>query len=304
MLQYLIVFNLLFFLATVVSGGFSLSNLLRWGAKFGPLIAHGEWQRLILCIFLHGNLWHLFFNLYALFQLGRLVEGIYGQRKFLIVYLFSGITGSLFSFLFNFDRIGVGASGAIFGLAGVLLSGGLKYRNTSLSRLGMNILPFILINLLIGFTVPAIDNAAHVGGLLGGMFLGWVMAPGTFWQRWKKHAEELLYWVFIGVLAFGMLTFFLPTFSSGRASLNTIITFHNQVRDILQSIEEGLTPSLSAVQNLVPPDREAKQIKELLLSLVKEGNHGTQTIAEVEKRFTAWREGIMKKYQGIITETP
>lgn len=304
MLQYLIVFNLLFFLATVVSGGFSLSNLLRWGAKFGPLIAHGEWQRLILCIFLHGNLWHLFFNLYALFQLGRLVEGIYGQRKFLIVYLFSGITGSLFSFLFNFDRIGVGASGAIFGLAGVLLSGGLKYRNTSLSRLGMNILPFILINLLIGFTVPSIDNAAHVGGLLGGMLLGWVMAPGTSWQRWKKHAEELFYWVFIGILAFSMLTFFLPSFSSGRASLNTIITFHNQVRDILQSIEEGVMPPFSTVQRLTPPDREARQIKELLLSLTKEGRYGTQTIAEVEKRFTAWREGIMKKYRGIITETP
>ncbi|NSW75201.1 MAG: rhomboid family intramembrane serine protease [Candidatus Atribacteria bacterium] len=304
MLQYLIAFNLLFFLATVISGGFSLSNLLRWGAKFGPLIAHGEWQRLLLCIFLHGNLWHLFFNLYALFQLGRITEGIYGQRKFLIIYLFSGVMGSLFSFFFNFDRIGVGASGAIFGLAGVLLSGGLKYRNTSLSRLGMSILPFVLINLFIGFTVPAIDNAAHVGGLLGGMFLGLVIAPGTPWQRWKKYAEELVYWVFIGVLAFGMVTFFFPAFSPGRASINEIIAFHNQVRDVLQNIEEGSTPSPSAIQNLRPPDSEARKIKELLLALAREEGNSLQLFSEIEERFTSWRETIMKKYQGIITETP
>lgn len=304
MLQYLIAFNLLFFLATVISGGFSLSNLLRWGAKFGPLVAHGEWQRLLLCIFLHGNLWHLFFNIYALFQLGRITEGIYGQRKFLIIYLFSGITGSLFSFLFNFDRIGVGASGAIFGLAGTLLSGGLKYRNTSLSRLGMSIIPFVLINLLIGFTVPAIDNAAHVGGLLGGMFLGLVIAPGTPWKRWKKYAEELIYWVFIGVLAFSMVTFFFPAFSPGRASLNEIIVFHNQVRDMMQNIEEGFTLSLSAIQNLRPPDPEARKIKELLLAFAQKEGDALQLLSEIEEHFVSWRETVMKKYRGIITETP
>ncbi|MEN3186434.1 MAG: rhomboid family intramembrane serine protease [Atribacterota bacterium] len=304
MLQYLIALNLLFFLATVISGGFSLSNLLRWGAKFGPLIAHGEWQRLLLCIFLHGNLWHLFFNLYALFQLGRITEGIYGQRKFFIIYLFSGITGSLFSYFFNFDRIGVGASGAIFGLAGVLLSGGLKYRNTSLSRLGMSILPFVLINLFIGFTVPAIDNAAHVGGLLGGMFLGLLMAPGNSWQRWKKYAEELAYWAFIGILAFGMVTFFLPSFSPGRASVNAIIAFHNQVRDIMQTIEEGFAPSLSTIQNLKPPDPEARKIQELLLALARRDGDPPRLFSEIEERFMSWRETVMKKYQGIITETP
>ncbi len=304
MLQYLIALNLLFFLATVISGGFSLSNLLRWGAKFGPLIAHGEWQRLLLCIFLHGNLWHLLFNTYALFQLGKLTEGIYGQRKFLIIYLFSGIMGSLFSFLFNFDRIGVGASGAIFGLAGVLLSGGIKYRNTSLSRLGMSILPFIFINLLIGFTVPAIDNAAHVGGLLGGMFLGFVLAPGVSWQRFKRYMEEVFYWVFIGVLGFSMVTFFLPSLSPGRASIDQIITFHNQVRGILQTVEEGLTPSLSAIQNLTPPDREARRIKELLLALARKEGDPAQLVSEIAERFASWRTTVMEKYQGIITETP
>ena len=60
MVNYLIASNIIFFLATIFSGGFTLSNLLRWGAKFGPLIANGEWQRLLICIFLHGNLWHLF----------------------------------------------------------------------------------------------------------------------------------------------------------------------------------------------------------------------------------------------------
>ncbi|MGQ9472975.1 MAG: rhomboid family intramembrane serine protease [Candidatus Caldatribacteriaceae bacterium] len=303
MLYYLIFFNLLFFVATVLSGGFSLSNLLRWGAKFGPLIAHGEWQRLFLCIFLHGNLWHLFFNIYALFQLGRLTEGIYGQRKFFIIYLFSGVIGSLFSFLFNFNRIGVGASGAIFGLAGILVGGGIKYRNTSLSRVGMSILPFVLINLAIGFTVPAIDNAAHVGGLLGGMFLGWIVAPGTPWQRWKRYTEEIIYWTFIGMLALSMVTFFFPPSSLGRASLDTIITFHNQVQNVLQKIDEGLMPAPSVIQKLIPPDQKARKIKELLLNFVQE-KYSPWLRTEIEELFLSWRKEVMEKYRGIIMETP
>ncbi len=304
MIAYLIALNFLFFLATVLSGGFSLPNLLRWGAKFGPLIAGGEWQRLLICIFLHGNLWHLFFNTYALFQLGRLTESVYGPRKFLAIYIASGTVGSIFSFLLNFERVGVGASGAIFGLAGALFAGGIKYRNTSLHRLGMSILPFILINLAIGFTVPAIDNAAHIGGLLGGMLLGWIVTPGTPWKQWGKYAEEVVYCVLIGFVAFSMITFFFPSFSLGRAPLDQIITFHNRTQEILASIENGQIPPLSAIQNLSPPDRKAHHIKELLRRFVEEDQERVSLLEEIEHSFSTWREEIIKKYQGIIIETP
>lgn len=300
MLYLVIVFNLVFFVATVASGGFTLSNLLRLGAKYGPLIASGEWQRLLICIFLHGNVWHLFFNTYALFQLGRLVEGIYGYRKFFMAYVLSGLSGSFLSYLVNFRQIGVGASGAIFGLAGLLFAGGLKYRNTSLHRLGMGILPFIFINLLIGFTFPAIDNAAHVGGLLAGMGLGWVLAPGFSVLPWKRWGERVLYGACIVFVALSIATFFLPGLSQRAVSLESVIAFHNRVRDILVTIEGGEVPSRYAVESLHPPDREARKIKELLKRFLEEGNG--ERLEEVEEAFLRWRRNVLRKYEGIVFE--
>ncbi|MCS7241908.1 rhomboid family intramembrane serine protease [Candidatus Caldatribacterium sp.] len=301
MLYPVVVFNLVFFIATVASGGFTLSNLLRLGAKYGPLIASGEWQRLIICIFLHGNVWHLFLNTYALFQLGRIVEGVYGYRKFFIAYVLSGLSGSVLSFLLNFRQVGVGASGAIFGLAGLLFSGGLKYRNTSLHRLGMSLLPFILINLLIGFTVPAIDNAAHVGGLLAGMGLGWVVAPGFSIPSWKRFGERIAYGVCIALVALSVASFFLPGISPKAVSLEDVVAFHNNVRDILVGIDRGVLPPEYVVRELRPPDREAQRIKDLLLAFLEEGDG--ERLAEIEETFLRWRRTILRKYEGVVFES-
>ncbi len=304
MVNYIIAFNVLFFLATVVTGGFSLSNLLRWGAKFGPLIAHGEWQRLLICIFLHGNLWHLLFNLYALYYLGHMAEEIYGYRKFFVIYIISGLSGSILSCLLNYTRVGVGASGAIFGLAGAIFASGLKYRHTSLHQIGMSLLPFILINLLIGAFSPAIDNAAHAGGVLSGMLLGWIVSPGTPWTRWKRTLEEVLYWVTIAFVALAILTFFVPDLARGRASIDKIVAFHNEMQDILSKIDSGFLPPLQEVEKLSPPDRKAREIKELLLTFLKEGGKDSVLQIEIEKKFLSWREEILNKYQGIILEKP
>ncbi|MDI9607730.1 MAG: rhomboid family intramembrane serine protease [Atribacterota bacterium] len=302
MVNYLIASNIIFFLATIFSGGFTLSNLLRWGAKFGPLIANGEWQRLLICIFLHGNLWHLFFNLYALYYLGRMAEEIYGYRKFFGIYIVSGLSGSILSYLLNYSQIGVGASGAIFGLAGAIFASGLKYRHTSLHQVGMNLLPFILINLLIGAFSPAIDNAAHLGGVLSGMLLGWIVSPGASWIRWKRTLEEVLYWVTIAFVVFAMLTFFVPNLASGKASIDKIVTFHNEAQKILLKIELGFPPSPLEVEKLSPPDRKAREIKELLLTFLEEGGKNSVLQREIEEKFLSWREEILDKYQGIILE--
>ncbi len=302
MVNYIIAFNILFFLATIFSGGFTLSNLLRWGAKFGPLIASGEWQRLLICIFLHGNLWHLFFNLYALYYLGHMAEEIYGYRKFFSIYIISGMSGSILSYLLNYSQVGVGASGAIFGLAGAIFASGLKYRNTSLNQIGMSLLPFIVINLLIGALSPAIDNAAHVGGVLSGMLLGWVVSPGSSWIRWKRTLEEVLYWATIAFVGFTLLTFFVPNLSSGRASIDKIVNFHNETQGILLKIELGFPPPPSEVEKLSPPDRKAKEIKELLLTFLQEGGKDPILQREIEEKFFSWRTEILNKYQGIILE--
>ncbi len=98
MVFFLILLNLVFFITTLISGGFSVPILLRLGAKYGPLIISGEWQRLLLCMFLYGSIWHLFFIMYALYNLGRLAEGVYGAKKNFIIYnrtYFGGCYGTL-----------------------------------------------------------------------------------------------------------------------------------------------------------------------------------------------------------------
>jgi len=83
---------------------------IRFGAQYGPLVSDGEWYRLITAIFVHGGLLHLLFNSYALYQLGHLVEGIFGQRKFLGIYFLCGLSGSVFSYFLNYQQVGVGES--------------------------------------------------------------------------------------------------------------------------------------------------------------------------------------------------
>lgn len=303
MVIFLILLNVVFFLATVINGGFSLPILLRLGAKYGPLIATGEWQRLLLCIFLHGSLWHLFFNMYALYNLGRLAEGVYGTKKFFTIFILTGLCGSLLSFAVNYSRVGVGASGAIFGLAGALFASGLKYRNTSLNRLVTSLLPFIVINLVFGFITPVIDNGAHIGGLLSGMFLGWVISPGTPWISWKKIGEEVIQWILIVFIAIAVVTFFLPIGFGNRASMDTVITFHNQVQTMISMAKAGGRLEQDRVEALVPPDRDAQSIKERLIDFYRGGREGQYEIVRIEQDFLVWRDKILEKYQGLIQET-
>lgn len=152
-------------------------QLLGW--KENGLIAQGEYWRLLTAMFLHGNLVHIFFNGYALYILGPESERIYGTRRFLALYFLSGLMGSIASYAFS-PNPAVGASGAIFGLIGGLAT----FYYLSRSVLGQygraqlqNMAFVIIINLMIGFSASGIDNYAHMGGLLGGALLGWLLAP-------------------------------------------------------------------------------------------------------------------------------
>jgi membrane associated rhomboid family serine protease len=154
-------------------------------------VAAGEYWRLWTVTLLHGNYLHLFFNMYALYLSGRIVERWYGSLTFLVFYLACAAAGSIGSFVVGGDVPSVGASGAIFGLFGVLLTAGRihhpvdRQSRALVSQIGM----LILINLVFGLVVPGIDNAAHVGGLLAGLWLGAVIPPtrvqtmATLWQR-------------------------------------------------------------------------------------------------------------------------
>ena len=132
-------------------------------------VKSGEYYRLITNAFLHANIIHLLFNMYALYIIGNQVETFIGKWKYLAIYLISGFTCSLLSCaLVSVDSLG--ASGAIFGLMGCLLYFGYHYRLYLGSVLLSQIIPIILINLVIGFTTPGINNAGHIGGLVGGIF--------------------------------------------------------------------------------------------------------------------------------------
>ncbi|KOR95568.1 rhomboid family intramembrane serine protease [Geobacillus stearothermophilus] len=150
------------------SGGSTDPNvLIRYGAKFNPLIEAGEWWRFLTPMFLHIGFLHLLTNTFALYYLGTTTERLYGSLRFLIIYATAGFFGTLSSFLFT-PSISAGASGAIFGLFGALLYFGTVYRHLFFRTMGMNVISLIVVNLLFGLLVPGIDNAGHIGGLVGG----------------------------------------------------------------------------------------------------------------------------------------
>ncbi|CAN5611415.1 hypothetical protein BH20CHL7_BH20CHL7_13440 [soil metagenome] len=159
-----------------------------------PAVARGEYWRLWSVTLLHGSLIHLAFNMYALYLVGQIVERWYGAIRFVLFYLACAAAGSVASFVFGGDVPSVGASGAVFGLFGLVLAAGRLHHPVDrgsrmlVRQLGM----LILINIAFGFAVPGIDNAAHLGGLAAGLFLGALVPPTavqTMTSLWQRAGE-------------------------------------------------------------------------------------------------------------------
>ncbi|MCU9613876.1 rhomboid family intramembrane serine protease [Caldibacillus lycopersici] len=174
----LLVVQCVIFLLLEISGGSTNPYvLLQFGAKYNPLILEGEWWRFFTPMFLHIGFLHLFMNSLALYYLGTAVERIFGNWRFLLIYFFAGFSGSLGSFLFS-PNLSAGASGAIFGCFGALLFFGLVHPKVFQRTLGINILVVLALNLLFGFSVSSVDNAGHIGGLIGGFLAaGFIQLP-------------------------------------------------------------------------------------------------------------------------------
>ncbi len=158
---------LIFLLMEAAGGSTVTANLIRFGAKVNILILEGEWWRLFTPIFIHIGLLHLVMNSIALYFLGVFAERIFGNLRFVFIYLFAGVAGTLSSLLFS-PNISAGASGSIMGLFGALLYFGTVYPKLFFRTMGLNILIVLGVNLLFGFTFSGIDNAGHIGGLIGG----------------------------------------------------------------------------------------------------------------------------------------
>ena len=158
----------------------SIPSLLQWGANLGSLTTSGQWWRLFTCTFLHIGLIHILFNMFVLWDIGRFMERLLGRAGFASVYVLTGLAGSVASMWWNPYVVSAGASGAIFGLygglIGYLLAGSRDIPVDVANKLRNNALVFLGYNLIWGLTHRGTDMAGHLGGLLGGLACGFVMA--------------------------------------------------------------------------------------------------------------------------------
>jgi membrane associated rhomboid family serine protease len=214
------------------SSPFELSPYLQFYTDFANLavaITQGEYYRLLTSTFLHADLVHLGFNCMALYAFGQEVESMFGSVRFGAVYFLGGVAGSVASYIITQGN-SIGASGAVFAIFGALVAYYLHHRELygqraydRLRSLGM----VALINLGIGFitTVPGspvrIDNAAHIGGAVGGFILGWFLSPrfevrktlvGLHWQVSVVDNSKPLQW-WLASLVFGGVLILLTAFT-------------------------------------------------------------------------------------------
>jgi rhomboid protease GluP len=164
--------------------GFSGRELIRWGGNFGPLTLGGEYWRLVTACFVHGEILHIGLNMWCLLSLGRLSERYFGRWFTVLIYLLTGVGGSLLSIAYDHGRLSVGASGAIFGIAGAIIAA-LKFGNLRIAEgerrsVLRSVISFAVLNFLLGAGYLGMtlntDNMAHLGGFVSGLLVGLPLA--------------------------------------------------------------------------------------------------------------------------------
>jgi rhomboid protease GluP len=176
---------------------------LAYGALIPAFVRAGDYYRLLSAAFLHFDVFHIFFNMYALYLLGTQLESFYGRHRYIIIYLYSAIAGSLLSMTFlDSYTPSIGASGAVFGLLGALLYFGYHYRVYLGNAIKSRIIPIIILNLYISFAVERIDQYAHIGGLVGGIIIA--MAVGV---KYKTDRFEQINGIIVSILTILFLTY-------------------------------------------------------------------------------------------------
>jgi rhomboid protease GluP len=153
-----------------------VDSLIAWGGNVRFLTLNGQYWRLLTSFFLHAGIFHLVFNMYALLYVGAILESAVGKFKYVFAYVLAGLVASISSLIINENIVSVGASGAIFGLFGtlivLLLFKKIKISNVSNKSLLLSVGLFVFYNIFYGFSNEGIDNAAHVGGFICGLLIG------------------------------------------------------------------------------------------------------------------------------------
>lgn len=162
-----------------------MQTLVDMGALYGPFtVLKGEWWRLFTAMFLHAGMTHLLMNMFSLYLIGRGAEMYFDTKSYLSIYFFSGLLGGLVSLYIHPVSVGIGASGAIFGVFGALAGFFLAHRERIQEHTKAFMKDFAIIigiNLVIGFSIPSVDVSAHAGGLLVGFIGGFVLSKNPKW---------------------------------------------------------------------------------------------------------------------------
>ncbi|MFO0906600.1 MAG: rhomboid family intramembrane serine protease [Pirellulales bacterium] len=283
------------------------SGLLeKWGANYGPATMNGQWWRLATCMFLHGSILHVLLNMWVLLDFGRLVERLTGSVGFAIAYVVTGLAGSLASLAWNPQVLSVGASGAVFGIGGVLL-GWIVLRRDSippavLAHLRNSIGGFLVYNLLNAFRGGNIDHAAHAGGLAAGVVCGLLLSQpldvDALGRRWWKNALTAI----VGVAGLAGAAAFLPPAppppvdveAEFQAFLNSekqaLATFQKMIEDsqagrlsnadFARQLDEQLLPAWVTTRVRLEKLQSENRANQTLV---------TRLIAYANQRESAWR---------------
>lgn len=201
--------NVLVFIGMVASGASLLNpsteQLVRWGANWGPLSLGTQPWRMLTSNYVHIGLVHILFNMWCLWNLGRLAERVLGRLNYVVLYTFCGLAGSLASLWWHPLSVGAGASGAIFGLAGAAIAvfylGHLPISKEAISGTMRSLLLFVGYNLFFGLT-PGIDNSAHIGGLVAGLAMGAALSKHIMVAPEVRRQWARLTWIAMAAVLF------------------------------------------------------------------------------------------------------
>jgi rhomboid protease GluP len=251
----------------------AFQTLVRWGGDYAPFTLNGEWWRLFTSLFVHVGLFHLVVNLWALRDLGPLVERLLGTAGFLAIALVSGLAGSVACVAWYKDRVNVGTSGAIFGLFGALLGILLLSRRAVakelLRQLRWSGLVFLGANIFFGVRRDGVEHPANIAGaaagLLGGLVLGWRLTPGQAARRALAAAA----FAAVACLALGVTVWFLPrppkdygkfrvAFAEFEEVQHRVLTLDREGRQRVQNKELTEDKFADLIEkDILPPWRDA-----------------------------------------------
>jgi membrane associated rhomboid family serine protease/Flp pilus assembly protein TadD len=276
----------LVYVAMVLSGVSPTSptpeQAIKFGADFGPLTLNGQWWRLVTSMFVHFGIIHIALNMWCLWNLGRAAEQLLGRFSYLLAYFAAGIFGSIASVYWHPESAGAGASGAIFGLAGVLVAfvylkktpAHLQVNSRMLGSLGT----FIAYNLVFGAAIPGISNAAHIGGLVMGFAVG-ALLPNASVTGTDRRGRLSLITVLIAIVL---------SSSAYAAKLRRAGPDVRGFASIQELVKSGKTDeALAQLEQLTAQEPDLAPAQALLASLYFGKSRYSEGVAALQKAYDA-----------------